>query len=204
MAMFLYSIPGVIIAVTASEYAKSAAAYRLGDVNIKGQGRLSLNPAKHMDILGSFFMAFFGYGWGNPVRINAFAFGEKRKKALYIVFFVPFLVNMLLGLIFAIGARFWFNGNFPEAGIMDTAQFHVMQILITTARLNIAFALFNLIPIYPLNGTMLLSNISPSASLKMAQAERILQIVLAFFIIFGIMGFIFHQPTTTILRFFMF
>jgi len=176
----LYALPGGIIAIIAHEYAKSVAAYTLGDKSIRGKGRLSPNPFKHMDALGFIFMTVFRFGWGNPVGINFFTFPNKRK-ATAVIFAVPFLTNIILGVVFMLATRFWVAGM----DWSNQTHLHIFMILRTAAHINIGHALFNLLPIHPLSGTMLLNALSPAAALKMAQYEKILQLVLAFFILLG-------------------
>ena len=67
----LLSIPGVLIAITFHEYAHAWTAYKLGDDTAKSQGRLSLNPLKHMDPIGIVMLLFLGFGWGRPVEIDS-------------------------------------------------------------------------------------------------------------------------------------
>ena len=178
------SIPGIIIAVTLHEYIKSLTAYKLGDTNLRNQGRLAFNPLKHMDVLGGIFMLLFGYGWGNPVRFSPFSFTD-RKKGMIIIFVMPFLFNILLGAVFFFAYRLFLTN-------IDLFTFFNHQILIIISGIllravifNISFAFFNLIPIYPLDGVHLVSAFAPMFGVKIAQREKVLQILLAFFIIFG-------------------
>jgi len=181
----LFSIPGVVIAVTIHEYVKSLVAYRLGDKAIKEQRRLFPNPFRHMDPLGAIFMLLFGYGWANPVRIAVFPPALRRKAAVIIVF-MPFFVNILIGASIAITHGFiimHFDGQ-PVANI-ELLQ-SILEILRRAAIFNISFAFFNLLPIFPLDGMMLVTAYSPKAGMKLAMAEGALQIALIFAIIFGI------------------
>jgi len=168
------------LAIFAHEYAKAATAYGMGDKNIRAQGRLTLNPFKHMDILGFIFMAVFRFGWGNPVKINFFAFKDKRKATI-VIFFIPFLVNIILGVALMVAARIWSD----NMDVLNETHFNVLGVLVSVALINVGHALINLLPIHPMSGTMLLTAVSPGASLKVAQYEKILQLVLAFFILLG-------------------
>ena len=180
--IILLRVPGVFIAIGVHEYVKALVAYKLGDAGVKTQGRLTINPLKHMDVLGSVFMAIWGFGWANPVKITPFAFGSpaNKRKAMTIIFAVPFLVNIILGMVFALAASLW-----AGAAVATALNINIYRALIIAARLNISFALFNLLPIYPLDGLLLLTGISQKASIKVLQAEKFLQIALAFFIILG-------------------
>jgi Zn-dependent protease len=195
----LVAIPGVIITVTLHEYAKSLVAYKLGDVNVKTQGRLAPNPLKHMDILGGIFLVVFGYGWASPVRLMPSSFKD-RKKAMLLIFIIPFLANIIAGVVFAIAANIleanftYLLGSFG----LDTIV-NVWRILRLMAIFNIAFALFSLIPIYPLNGTHLLWALRPTWALKITQHEKILQFALAFIIILGFAGQVFQPLVLTVI-----
>ena len=70
MLALLYTIPGVLIAITVHEYAHALAAYKLGDDTAKSQGRLTLNPFNHADPIGMLMLLFVGFGWGRPVQID--------------------------------------------------------------------------------------------------------------------------------------
>ena len=194
----LISIPGVIIAVTLHEFVKSLTAFKLGDKNVKSQGRLAPNPLKHMDVLGSFFMLLFGYGWASPVRLNPFSYAD-RKKAMLIIFLMPFLANIVMGAAFAIGLGFLIQGTLLTGLSFETAR-TIVQILSRAAVFNISFAFFNLVPIYPLDGTNLVSSFSPMAGIKLAQSEKILQIILAFAIILGLAAMTFDPIVNFTLR----
>lgn len=199
LSAILMSIPGVIIAVTLHEYAKSLAAFKLGDENVKKQGRLAPNPLKHMDPLGSIFMLIFGYGWANPLKLTRFSFAN-RKQAMIIIFIVPFLVNIIVGTVFAVCYQLFFL-NFVSLGNPNfQIMLNIALILQRVAILNFSFAFFSLIPIYPLDGAQLLATLSPMAGLKIAQAEKILQILLAFVIILGGATFVFGPLVNIIMQ----
>ncbi|MDR2183526.1 MAG: site-2 protease family protein [Clostridiales bacterium] len=202
---FLTAIPGVIIAVTLHEYTKSLVAHKLGDTGIKAQGRLAPNPLKHMDILGSIFLVFFSYGWASPVRLGAFSV-EARRKAMLLIFVMPFLVNIIIGMFFSVGANFFSISLAP--GLLGTMSAQTLiiigDILFFAAFYNISFALFSLIPVYPLNGTHLLWAIKPAWAVKVSQYEGILKLVLVFFIILTFASQIFTPLTLRVILAFSF
>jgi len=181
--LILLGIPGVIVAITLHEWAKSMTAYKLGDKNVKSAGRLAPNPFKHMDILGFFFKVMWGFGWGQPVKLNPFSYKD-RKTALVTVFSVAFLANILIGILFAIASTLWFN-QFWMDFFQSELHFRIWQVLRLAAVANVSLALLSFVPIYPLSGSFLLNAVAPKASLKMASIEKIAQLILAFFIILG-------------------
>ena len=188
----LFSIPGVIIAVTIHEYVKSLTAYQLGDKAIKEQKRLFPNPFRHIDPLGAIFMLLFGYGWANPVRIKVFP-PAIRKKAITIIVLMPFFVNVLVGAALEIARGLIILHFAGQPGANLNQLITILEILRQAAVFNISFAFFNLLPIFPLDGMMLITAYSPIAGMKLAQSEGALQIGLIFAIIFGIAARIFDR-----------
>ncbi|MCL2576017.1 MAG: site-2 protease family protein [Defluviitaleaceae bacterium] len=186
--LILLGLPGIIIAIGAHEWAKAVTIYKMGDTSVKAAGRLTLNPFKHIDMLGFFFFALLGYGWAKPVPIKPFAFAD-RRKALIAIFAVPFLVSMVLGVVFAVASSVWYSHIWQTQALTEF-NVRILLMLELVAMANVTFALLNFIPIYPLDGSFLLAAIAPKASLKLAQVEKILQIVLAFAIIFGAVNWI--------------
>jgi len=146
----LVAIPSILVAATVHEYAHAYTAFRLGDATAKAEGRLTLNPLKHIDPIGAIFMILFRFGWSKPVPINEYNF-EKRELYTAIVAFAGPLSNLLLafitGLIFRI---------LPE----DT-NLLIVFLLYSFATINIALAVFNLIPIPPLDGHKIVRALLP-------------------------------------------
>lgn len=170
-----------MVAIILHEYIKALTSYKLGDTAVKHQGRLSFS-FKHVDILGFIFMMFFGYGWANPVRPKPFSYTDPRK-GLVIFFLMPFLANIILGAMLAMTAYLFFT-NFV---LVAPTQFAIYTywILLRAARFSFSFALFNILPIYPLNGIYFLGAFKPIWAAKVSAHEKLLQILLAFFIILG-------------------
>ena len=193
----LVSLPGVVIAITIHEWIKCLTAHRLGDATLKGQGRLAPNPLKHIDPLGAIFMLIFGYGWANPARVSAFRL-RSGKKDMIVVFLMPFLANIILGAIFILAAQFFILNFFDVLVTDDAVAYAALAVLRRAAVLNIGFALFNLIPLYPLDGINLVAAFNPILAAKINQREKILQIVLAFGIILGLATIVFEPITRAI------
>jgi len=191
----LLSIPGIIITIGLHEWTKAVTAYKLGDTSVKTAGRLTPNPVKHMDMLGFLLKALMGYGWSKPIKLNPFSYKD-RKVALITIFTIPFLVNILIGIFFAIASTMWLNHTLGSLAFSDI-NYYIWLALRLAAIANISFALLNFIPIYPLNGSFLLNAVAPRLSLKIASVEKIMQIVLIFFIVIGgasrTFGWLTHQ-----------
>lgn len=156
----LLMLVGVLLALTVHETAHGLAAYKLGDPTAKIDGRLSLNPLRHLDPVGALMLLLVGYGWAKPVPVNTHYF-KKPKRDIAIVSLAGPFSNILLALIAVLieGAIIRFV---PET-FHDTALFKVAtSFFFILAQLNIGLAVFNLIPIPPLDGSNVLVALLPS------------------------------------------
>ncbi len=179
----LMSIPTILIAITFHEYAHGRVANKLGDPTAKALGRLSLNPIKHLDPLGALCMLMFGYGWAKPVPINTRYF-KKPKRDMALTALAGPLTNIALGfvgmLLFAIVAKLFSFA--PTEGAWADFQFMTLLFLQYFYTLNIAFAVFNMLPIPPFDGSrVLFSFLPPKYYFGIMRYER--QIMLGFFIL---------------------
>ncbi|MGI6296261.1 MAG: site-2 protease family protein [Armatimonadota bacterium] len=152
---FLLSMVALVICITVHEFAHAFAAWRAGDETPHEQGRISLNPIDHLDPMGTVMMAVssiagFGIGWGKPVRINPGNFRNPRWDNLRVSLWGP-LSNLISAAIVGTILRFWGNA-------MSEPLFYFLLILL---QVNIGLALFNLIPIHPLDGSHILSSLLP-------------------------------------------
>lgn len=153
----LLSIPGVLIAITFHEYAHAYAAYKLGDDTAKLQGRLSLNPLKHMDPIGIIMLLFLGFGWGRPVQIDSRNFNRNisLSKAEAIVSIAGPLANFILAILFSIITIIVIKFELLAACSVRAAL-TILTILQSIIAINIGLGLFNLIPLPPLDGSKVL------------------------------------------------
>lgn len=182
----IISIPGLLIAITFHEYAHAFAADRLGDDTPRRQGRLNLNPFKHLDLFGTIMLVFAGFGWGKPVQINPSNFNRKFSlaKAEAIVAAAGPVTNIILAFIFEIITcaivRFAPEFYVTQAGYITVA---VLQSIV---RINVGLGIFNLIPLPPLDGSKILGGFLPySARDWMDSHSQIFEII---FIVLWIVG----------------
>ncbi len=157
-------------AITVHEFAHGYAACKLGDPTAKNSGRLTLNPLSHLDPIGALCMVIFGFGWAKPVPINPFYF-RNRKRDTAIVSLAGPGANIVL--TFASTVIFVplviLTGFFPGNAVLNFLIGTMYQL----AMLNIGFAVFNLIPFPPLDGSKILGALLPySTYMKLLSYER--------------------------------
>lgn len=145
----LISLPGIILALTFHEAAHGYASYWLGDPTPKIQGRLSLNPAYHIDPVGFVTLLLFGFGWGQPVQINP-GYYKHRRRDEFIVAIAGVATNLVLAIITSFIIKGLLNGMtesfyYGIGGIL-------LDILLYVFSINIVLMAFNLLPVPPLDG----------------------------------------------------
>lgn len=148
-------IAGLVFAITIHEASHAFLAYRLGDPTAKLAGRLTLNPASHLDPIGTLALLLVGFGWGKPTPFDPFNLRNiKRDSALISVAgaFSNFLLAILLAIPY-LAAYFTGNLNLTLVG--------VYQIISIVIWLNLILGVFNLIPVAPLDGFKVLAGLLP-------------------------------------------
>ena len=191
--MFLLRIPVILLALSMHEAAHGLAAYKLGDPTARNMGRLTLNPIKHLDPLGTIMMLIFGFGWARPVPINPRYF-KNPKNGMAISAAAGPAANLLLGFIGLICANlFWFAVTragliFKMDGMLyaNTDSTFVVNLVTYTHMffylfymLNVSLGVFNLLPVPPLDGSRIfLSFLPPKLYFQVMRYEHIIQMVL--------------------------
>ena len=137
-------IPVLLFALVFHEFAHGWVANKLGDPTAKYAGRLTLNPMAHLDMFGSLMILFVGFGWAKPVPVDSRYLANPRKDMMKIAFAGP-AANLLLAFIAGILIRI--TGNL--------GPFTTMMIMFT--QINIMLAVFNMLPIPPLDGSQIFS-----------------------------------------------
>jgi Zn-dependent protease len=149
LAFILLAIP-LMYSVVLHELAHGWVAWRMGDPTAKLQGRLSLNPIRHLDPVGTIMLFIFGFGWARPVPVN-FNYIRDRRKGLILVASAGIITNMLLAFL----AFFLYRLLTPAPGEVTATLLYYL------AQINIILAAFNLIPIPPLDGSKILMGFLP-------------------------------------------
>ena len=163
MEIYIFAALSALIALTVHEYSHGYAAYRMGDPTAKSLGRLTLNPLKHLDPIGALCMIFFRFGWAKPVPINPRYF-KNPKKGFAIVALSGPVANLVLS-FFSAGLYLLFlallTGVAFESMLWLNIAKNWLLFLYVFHSLNLGLAIFNLIPIPPLDGSRLLSLVLP-------------------------------------------
>ena len=178
----IISLPGVIVAMTFHEFAHAWAATKLGDETPRQQGRLSLNPMSHIDPVGLICLMLLGFGWGKPVQINPRNFDGKYSlsKAEAIVAAAGPIMNFILAFVFLIIYAIF---GMTVTTITTTTNV-ISSILISIISVNLGLGVFNLIPIYPLDGAKVLNNFLPYKAKEWLIRNQSILTIIVFAIVF--------------------
>jgi len=148
----LYFLPGVIIGLTVHEFCHAFCAYKLGDNTSRDQGRLTLNPLKHIDLIGFLFIIFAGFGWAKPVQFNPENLKNLRRDKALIAAAGP-LSNLVTGILLCLVIRLFLNYLTENSFEENAFIYHTYLVLYITASINFGLFIFNLLPIPPLDGS---------------------------------------------------
>nr|WP_312576776.1 site-2 protease family protein [Sedimentibacter sp.] len=179
----LIILPGILLAISIHEFSHGFVAVKLGDDTPRIQGRMTLNPLKHIDPLGFLCLLLVGFGWAKPVIIDPRNFKNPRKDDLLVSIAGP-ISNFIMAFIFVVIMKL-IDMFLP---VTDMTQV-IWSVLAGTVQINLVLMVFNLLPIPPLDGHHIMGDIggAPVWNFYYKYHEQ-LRFAILFLVIFNIMG----------------
>jgi Zn-dependent protease len=154
----LLAVP-ILLAVTFHEYAHGWVADKLGDPSARLSGRLTFNPFKHLDLFGTIvFILTRMVGWAKPVPVNPYNL-RNPKRDMMLVSLAGFTANIILAVLSGILFRFMYPFGIPF--LPFEVNYPLNQMLMESVRINVGLAIFNIIPIPPLDGSKVVAGLLP-------------------------------------------
>lgn len=196
----------LVFGITVHEFSHALAATWLGDSLPRRQGRLTLQPAAHLDVVGSLMFLVGGFGWGKPVQYNPYALRASPRTGPALVAVAGPLSNLILAAIIAIFVRLMpilLGTSLGGLALSSSPAGTLFNLLINIVYYNLILSFFNLIPIFPLDGFTILLGLLPAELAERFEVTRQYGFfVLILLMVAGgsIMGPILYNPVETLLR----
>ncbi len=144
----LLTLPGIILGLSLHEFAHAWVSYKLGDPTPKRQGRLTVNPLAHIDVVGFIALLLVGFGWGKPVQIDP-GYYRHRRRDEFLVAVAGVTMNLIIAVILSFPAKALMNMYYSTGSALVENCFYIVYYAVS---INICLMVFNLIPCPPLDG----------------------------------------------------
>lgn len=191
----LISLPGIVLALSFHEFAHAQVSDWLGDRTPRLTGRLTLEPWAHLDLIGTLMLVFFGFGWAKPVPIDPYNYTNPRRGVFLVSLAGP-AMNLILAFLLAFPVALGWGWFGPGTGSI------IYRMLQSAFFINVALAVFNLIPLPPLDGSKIVAALLPEGQLNLfEQLEAYGPILLMFLLITNIIGRIVGPATNSVVAF---
>ncbi|MEL7627113.1 MAG: site-2 protease family protein [Anaerolineaceae bacterium] len=195
----------LIIALSVHEFSHAFVATRFGDDTPRRAGRLTLNPLKHLDPIGSLMLILVGFGWAKPTPIDPYVIRQHNKAGVMLTSIAGPVSNLLMAVLAAFPLRLGlFQASYQMSGIFPTIGYFLVEFIYT----NVALFLFNMIPLAPLDGEKVLEFFLPNSWQGALQAIRqygpfvlLALVFLGPLIGFDLFGTIIRRPLMAIVNF---
>jgi len=177
--------PPLLMALTLHEFAHGYVAYRLGDPTAKTLGRLTLNPLKHLDPIGTLAFFLIKFGWAKPIPVNPNYLKNPKQDMLWVALAGP-VTNLILAIASALLAKgLWlFAAMIPYSATAEAFLVPINAMLIASVWINLVLCIFNFLPIPPLDGSRILAGLLPNdlarSYIKVERYGFIIILILAF------------------------
>jgi len=152
---FLYFLPALLISLSIHEFAHAYVAYKLGDKSQKALGRLTLDPFAHIDWTGFLAIALIGIGWGKPVMVDDRNFKNRQRDNMLVALAGP-MSNLILAIVIVRLIKILMIFGIDQYIFVGSVGTILVNMIITAVSFNVIFAIFNMIPIPPFDGSKVL------------------------------------------------
>lgn len=178
----IYLIPAILIALTMHEFGHAFVAYKLGDITQKERGRLTLNPVRHIDLIGLLCLLLFQFGWAKPVQVEPYYFKNHKDGMIWTAVSGP-IMNFIIGFISVLFMMF-----IIKIIGLTSITYHIMMFSQYCALVNVGLGIFNLIPIPPLDGSKVLMGLLPeNLYFKILHYENLIGLLLLVCLYIGVL-----------------
>lgn len=192
---YFYAMVAIFLVLPVHEWAHAYTAYLLGDHTARFQGRMTLDPTKHLTLMGSICAIFFGFGWAKPVPINPYNFTQikDRKLGFAICALAGPMANFLMGLIFTIIYKLL---------ILINAPYLFIRFAVFLVQINISLMVFNFLPVPPLDGSRIWSMFLKDETYnKLLMNEQKITLVIFLFLFTGLLNIPLSFLTRIVIKF---